>query len=90
MTIFKEGYAKTVVFYPRSLPPSAVQGAYVTVYDNGMVHVKSEMEETMGSIQNCDIVWTHAYPDLDEETLRPIFTLHKGAEGEDDGGPNAG
>lgn len=55
--IIKSGFAMRVIFFYPGEEGTYVDQAEVIVYENGIVHIVSEKEETMTHIQNCEILW---------------------------------
>jgi hypothetical protein len=45
-----------IFFYPGE-EGTYVDHADVTLYENGIVHIKSNQEETTTHLQNCEILW---------------------------------
>lgn len=53
----KKGNAARVIFFYPGEEGTYVDNAQVTVYENGIVHLKSANEETTTHLQNCEILW---------------------------------
>lgn len=64
--IFKEGYADMVRI---TMAGEVIQGAYVVIFKNGMVDVKSNNEFTTMHISNCEVLWN---VDNKKDNLRVI------------------
>lgn len=47
---------RVIFFYPGE-EGTYVDNAEVTLYDNGIVHIKSAQEESTTHLQNCEILW---------------------------------
>lgn len=47
---------RVIFFYPGE-EGTYVDHAHVTLYENGIVHIKSKQEETTTHLQNCEILW---------------------------------
>ena len=47
---------RIIFFYPGE-EGTYVDNATVTLYENGIVHIKSNQEETTTHLQNCEILW---------------------------------
>ena len=54
----KKGPAMRVIFFYPGEEGTYVDNAHVTLYENGIVHIKSNQEETTTHLQNCEILWT--------------------------------
>jgi hypothetical protein len=57
MKIIKKGSAMRVIFFYPGEEGTYVDHADVTLYENGIVHIKSSQEETTTHLQNCEILW---------------------------------
>jgi hypothetical protein len=55
--IMKKGSAMRVIFFYPGEEGTYVDNANVTLYENGIVHIKSAQEETTTHLQNCEILW---------------------------------
>lgn len=70
--IFKQGLAEVVnLFNSRS----SIQGAEVTVFHNGLVHILTEFEETTVFISDVEIIWW--MKNVEEDGSRKITLLKK-------------
>ncbi len=47
---------RVIFFYPGE-EGTYVDNAEVTLYDNGIIHIQSNQEETTTHLQNCEILW---------------------------------
>jgi hypothetical protein len=56
--VLKKGQAMRVIFFYPGEEGTYVDHAHVTLYENGIVHIKSNQEETTTHLQNCEILWT--------------------------------
>jgi hypothetical protein len=56
--VLKKGSAMRVIFFYPGEEGTYVDNAHVTLYENGIVHIKSNQEETTTHLQNCEILWT--------------------------------
>jgi len=54
----KRGPAMRVVFFYPGEEGTYIDNVQVTLYENGIVHIKSEQEETSTHLQNCEIMWS--------------------------------
>lgn len=57
LKVLKQGKAKRVVFYYPGEEGTYIEDAEVRVFQNGIVHLQSETEETTVHLQNCEIFW---------------------------------
>lgn len=55
--IIKRGPAVRVVFFYPGEEGTYVDQPEVTLYENGVVHLRSEQEETTTHLRNCEILW---------------------------------
>jgi hypothetical protein len=55
--VLKKGPAMRIIFFYPGEEGTYVDNANVTLYDNGVVHIKSNQEETTTHLQNCEILW---------------------------------
>ncbi len=55
--ILRQGRAARVVFFYPGEEGSYIDQAEVTLFDNGMVHIHAQSEETTTHLQNCEILW---------------------------------
>src|SRR5437764_12823245 len=53
----KKGRAMRVIFFYPGEEGTYVDNADVTLYDNGIIHIRSNQEETTTHLQNCEILW---------------------------------
>lgn len=47
---------RVIFFYPGE-EGTYIDNADVTLYENGIIHIKSHQEETTTHLQNCEILW---------------------------------
>jgi hypothetical protein len=66
--ILKKGPAMRVIFFYPGEEGTYVDHAEVTLYSNGIVHIKSAQEETTTHLQNCEILWTYEVDAEDRTT----------------------
>ncbi|MBI2605958.1 MAG: hypothetical protein HYW49_07745 [Deltaproteobacteria bacterium] len=55
--VLKQGHAMRVTFFYPGEEGTYVDNAHVTIYENGIVHLESPLEETTTHLQNCEILW---------------------------------
>ncbi len=57
MRILKKGHAMRVIFFYPGEEGTYVDNADVTLFENGVIHIQSNQEETTTHLQNCEILW---------------------------------
>ncbi len=57
MRILKKGHAMRVIFFYPGEEGTYVDNCDVTLYENGIIHIASNQEETTTHLQNCEILW---------------------------------
>jgi hypothetical protein len=57
MAVIKRAPAMRVIFFYPGEEGTYVDGAFVTLFENGIVHIQSPFEETTTHLQNCEILW---------------------------------
>jgi hypothetical protein len=57
MKIIRKGPAMRVIFFYPGEEGTYVDHAEVILYENGIVHISSNQEETTTHLQNCEILW---------------------------------
>ncbi|MBC7692488.1 MAG: hypothetical protein H7222_12055 [Methylotenera sp.] len=83
--ILRAGPAMRVIFFYPGEEGTYIDNAEVTLYENGIVHIKSNQEETTTHLQNCEILWNFEV-DAEEKTskvrlLKPaVGNLHPAVE----------
>jgi hypothetical protein len=55
--ILKKGHAMRVIFFYPGEEGTYIDNAEVILYENGLVHIRSNQEETTTHLQNCEILW---------------------------------
>lgn len=55
--VLKKGPAMRVIFFYPGEEGTYVDNADVTLYENGIIHIRSQQEETTTHLQNCEILW---------------------------------
>jgi hypothetical protein len=55
--VLKQGHAMRVIFFYPGEEGTYVDNAEVTLYENGIIHIQSNQEETTTHLQNCEILW---------------------------------
>jgi hypothetical protein len=59
LRILKRGQAMRVIFFYPGEEGTYVDNAEVTLFENGLVHLRSQLEETTTHLQNCEILWRY-------------------------------
>src|SRR5262245_1862006 len=57
LKVLKKGPAMRVIFFYPGEEGTYVDNAQVTLYENGIIHIASNQEETTTHLQNCEILW---------------------------------
>lgn len=57
MKTLKKGHAMRVIFFYPGEEGTYIDNAHVSLFENGIVHIKSNHEETTTHLQNCEILW---------------------------------
>lgn len=57
LKILKKGPAMRVIFFYPGEEGTYVDNADVTLFENGIIHIRSQQEETTTHLQNCEILW---------------------------------
>jgi hypothetical protein len=68
--ILKKGAAARVIFFYPGEEGTYVDGAEVTLYENGIIHIKSNQEETTTHLQNCEILWRFETDAAEDRTTK--------------------
>jgi hypothetical protein len=57
--ILKRGQAMRVIFFYPGEEGTYVDNATVTLFENGIVHIESNQEESTADLKNCEILWRY-------------------------------
>jgi hypothetical protein len=57
LRVIRKGTAMRVIFFYPGEEGTYVDHAEVILYENGIVHINSNQEETTTHLQNCEILW---------------------------------
>ena len=88
--ILKKGPAMRVIFFYPGEEGTYVDNAQVTLYENGIVHIASNQEESTTHLQNCEILWRFE-TEADDRANKVRLLKPKGeARGGDEDGPRPG
>ena len=74
--ILRQGKAQKVIFFYSGEEGTYMDQADVTLFENGIVFIASEFEETTVHLSNCEILWRY---DSKENHLPKIRLLQPGA-----------
>ena len=58
LAVIREGMAMRVVFFYPGDEGAYLENVHVTLYENGIVVIRSKSEETTTHLQNCEILWS--------------------------------
>ena len=75
--VLKKGMAMRVVFFYPGEEGTYVDNVHVSVYENGIVNIESQHEETTTHIQNCEVLWNFS-TEADEVTKIRLLKPKKG------------
>lgn len=89
--ILKKGHAMRVIFFYPGEEGTYVDNAEVTLFENGIIHIQSNQEETTTHLQNCEILW-HFELDAEDRANKVRLLKPKGeaSKGGDSDGPHDG
>ena len=65
---------RVIFFYPGE-EGTYVDNAQVTLFENGIIHIKSNQEETTTHLQNCEILWRFEAESSDDRTTNKVRLL---------------
>lgn len=77
LRVLKKGPAMRVIFFYPGEEGTYVDNAEVTLYENGVVQIRSSQEETTTHLQNCEILWRFEV-DAEERTNKVRLLKPKG------------
>src|ERR1700684_2244244 len=88
LKVLRKGPAMRVIFFYPGEEGTYVDHAEVTLYENGIVHIASDQEESTTHLQNCEILW-NLNTETDDRTSKVRLLKPKGdTRGPDKGGPS--
>lgn len=95
LKVLKKGSAMRVIFFYPGEEGTYVDNADVTLYENGIIHIRSSQEETTTHLQNCEILWKFETDSPEERAnkvrlLKPKAESRAGEETSPDGKPTKG
>lgn len=92
LKVLKKGHAMRVIFFYPGEEGTYVDNADVTLYENGIIHIRSPQEETTTHLQNCEILWKFETDAEDRANklrlLKPKGELRGGDDSEKPEGKN--
>ncbi len=91
MRILKKGQAMRVIFFYPGEEGTYIDNAHVSLFENGIVHIKSNHEETTTHLQNCEILWQFEVEGEDRANKVRLLKPKAGASHDKDpskGGPD--
>jgi hypothetical protein len=77
LKVLKKGHAMRIIFFYPGEEGTYVDNANVTLFENGIVHISSNMEETTTHLQNCEILWQFEV-DAEDRTQKVRLLKPKG------------
>lgn len=80
MRIVKKGPAMRVIFFYPGEEGTYVDNANVTLYENGIIHIQSNQEETTTHLQNCEILWRFETENADDRASKLRLLKPKSSE----------
>jgi hypothetical protein len=57
VAVLKHAKAMRVIFYYPEQEATFIDQAWVTLFENGIVHIKSNLEETTSHLSHVEIIW---------------------------------
>ncbi len=93
--VLKQGNAMRVLFFYPGEEGTYVDAAHVTLFENGIVHLRTRHEETTTSIGSCEILWNFENPNAEsgaksDSPASKIRYLRPGQDARDPGGSAKG
>jgi hypothetical protein len=88
LRVIRKGPAMRVIFFYPGEEGTYVDHADVTLYENGIVHITSNQEESTTHLQNCEILWNFEIEADDRATskVRLLKARDPEASQQDDSG----
>ena len=83
LRVLRKGHAMRVIFFYPGEEGTYIDNAEVTIYENGIVHLKSALEETTTHLQNCEILWRFNVEAEDRNSPNKIRLLKPRGEADD-------
>ncbi len=88
LRVLKKGPAARVIFFYPGEEGTYIDHADVTLYENGIVQIRSAQEESSTHLQNCEILWAYETETAEDRSSKVRLLKPKGKEpGKRDDGP---
>jgi len=87
LKVLKKGPAMRVIFFYPGEEGTYVDNPEVTLYENGIVHITSDQEQSTTHLQNCEILWQFHTETAEERTPKVRLLKPKGEGKGPDKGP---
>jgi tRNA G37 N-methylase Trm5 len=81
LKVLRKGAAMRVIFFYPGEEGTYVDNAEVTLYENGIVHITSNNEESTTHLQNCEILWQFETEAEDRSTKVRLLRSTENPEG---------
>jgi hypothetical protein len=78
--ILKRGPAMRVIFFYPGEEGTYIDNANVTLFENGIIHIQSQLEETTTHLQNCEILWNFENEADERQNKVRLLKPKKGSE----------
>ena len=82
LPILKQGKAQRVIFFYSGEEGTYVDNVHVTLFANGIIHIRSNQEETTTHLQNCEVLWSFELDSAEERTNKVRLLKPKQSERE--------
>ena len=66
--LMRRGHAMRVIFFYPGEEGTYIDHAEVSLFENGTVHIQSNMEETTTHLKNCEILWRYEESETDDRS----------------------
>jgi hypothetical protein len=70
LRVLRQGLAARVIFFYPGEEGTYIDHAEVTLYENGIVHIRSAHEESSTHLQNCEILWAYELETADDRSQK--------------------
>ena len=60
--VIREGNASRLLYFYPGEEGSFVENVHIRLFSNGVVHVRTDREESHTHLQNCEIIWYYREP----------------------------
>jgi hypothetical protein len=89
LRVLRKGAAMRVIFFYPGEEGTYVDNAEVTLYENGIVHITSNQEESTTHLQNCEILWQFE-TEAEDRSTKVRLIRSEGPEGPKPSKPGKG